>query len=410
MAASVAKLDDGKRQVLFSLHNAFEDEETRELGIFRTNALPLGSGSSTGGIFVESSRINHSCIHNAQNTWNENLGKLTIHAMRDIDEGEEITIIYLSERRNRADRQRTLQRKFRFTCSCQLCCLPPDEQRASDSRLDEIQRLDESIVNLELMLFCPLQQLNKVRRLLKLCKEEGIDDASVPRAYYDAFQIAIANSDIARAKVFAERVAATRMIIEGEDSPTVHKNKKLATDPTGYSSYGSSSQWSTSTTDIPSDLSAEDFELWLWREQKEKAPGWRQYADLRDDAMFPSFRALPDENEVDPEFYDSEDGFTYRPRKHWCFLGEIVDVDEFLRLKLIVEDRGGKKIPVLFYTDTRGSEINPSRVREGFTVVVLYAEKHGFLDMTRGIRHEQPKMLVVSSFPPSAETHRCTSC
>ena len=107
LAASVAKLDDGKRQVLFSLHNAFEDEETRELGIFRTNALPLGSGSSTGGIFVESSRINHSCIHNAQNTWNENLGKLTIHAMRDIDEGEEITIIYLSERRNRADRQRT---------------------------------------------------------------------------------------------------------------------------------------------------------------------------------------------------------------------------------------------------------------------------------------------------------------
>ena len=50
--------------------------------------------------------------------------------------------------------------------------------------------------------------LNAVRVMLDLLDQEGITDASVPRANYDASQIAIAHGDKARAKVFAER--ATR--------------------------------------------------------------------------------------------------------------------------------------------------------------------------------------------------------
>lgn len=39
--------------------------------------------------------------------------------------------------------------------------------------------------------------------LLRLLGEEDIIDARVPRLYYDAFQVAIANGDQARARVFA---------------------------------------------------------------------------------------------------------------------------------------------------------------------------------------------------------------
>jgi len=47
--------------------------------------------------------------------------------------------------------------------------------------------------------------------LLRLLGEEDIIDARVPRLYYDAFQVAIANGDQARARVFAQRAHAARV-------------------------------------------------------------------------------------------------------------------------------------------------------------------------------------------------------
>ncbi|SPO02967.1 related to FMP27 Found in Mitochondrial Proteome [Cephalotrichum gorgonifer] len=396
LSRKVATLGDEKRRVFFSLHNAFEDEATPELGIVRTNALPLGSDASQRGIFVEASRINHACVQNAQNTWNEDLGQITIHAIRDINEGEEITIMYLRYRLNRATRQRTLQQNFRFSCSCTLCSLPPSQRGHSDARLDEIQRLDEAIGNAMTMISRPLQALHDVHRLLQLCEEEGLVDGSIPRAYYDAFQIAIFNGDRARASVFAERATASREILEGDDSPTVRRHRALAKDPTGHRSYGSSRQWSTSTSETPSGLSMEAFDTWLWREQKIKETQVRRrYADLRDDSTFPSFHGLPDENELDLEFFESNDGFSYHPRKHWCFLAEIVEIEKFLRLRLVVEDKAGQKTIVAFYTGGRGIELDPSRVREGFTIAVLYPHQHRFLDTSVGIRHEDAPSLKI---------------
>lgn len=95
------------------------------------------------------------------------------------------------------------------------------------------------------------------------------------------------------------------------------------------------------------------------------------------------------------DFFDTADGFNYRPFKHWCFLAEIVDVGTFLRLRLEVKDRAGQISPLCFYTDDRGEEVPASRLRRGYTVAVLYAKKHGFLDMSVGIRHEEPKFLKV---------------
>ncbi|KAL8324301.1 hypothetical protein RB597_007846 [Gaeumannomyces tritici] len=167
LSKKVAALSDDKRQAFFSLRNSVKDEATRELGITRTNALPIGSDAATGGIFLEASRINHACLQNAQNTWNEGLQQLTIHAIRDINQGEEITIMYIEDRANRAARQRILQRNFRFTCSCQLCLLPPSLRASSDARLDEIQRVDKSIGDGIQITASPLQALHNARKLLK---------------------------------------------------------------------------------------------------------------------------------------------------------------------------------------------------------------------------------------------------
>jgi hypothetical protein len=393
ISKKIAALREEQRQAFFSLHNSFEDDEGPELGRVRTNALPLGSDATTGGIFLDSARINHSCNHNAQNTWNENLQKLTIHAIQDIAKGDEITIFYLTARRNRSARLRTLQTKFRFTCSCSLCSLPLDQRKTSDERCDEIQSLDDSIGNGTGILSAPLQTLHDVSKLLNLLDDEGFADASVPRAYYDAFQIAITHGDIARAKVFAEQAASTRAILEGNDSPAVQKMERLAGNPSQHMAYGLSEKWRTTGDDIPRELGKDEFDRWLWRKEIAEVS---QYADLRSESTFPPFHDLPEENDVSLEFYQSVDGFSYRPRKHWCFLAEIIKVEKFLRLRLIVKDKADNTVPIAFHTDDRGLELGPPYAQEGSTVALVYAEKHGFLDFSVGIRHESPTAIKVN--------------
>lgn len=401
ISREVAALSQDERQSFFALHNAFKDKETRELGIVHTNALPFGSNASAGGVFVQASRINHACLQNSQNTWNEDLQQLTIHAFRDIEKGEEITLFYLHDRTNYSQRRRALQQRFRFTCSCQLCSMPPPQRAISDAKLDEIQRLDELIGDGARMTVLPLDSLHDIRKLLQLCEEEHLEDASVPRAYYDAFQIAIYNGDEARARLFADRACKSRVILEGSDSPTVRKMSDLARDPTNHSFYGSSSRWRSSTNDIPSGLSSKDFDAWLWKEKskmpsRDQTMGETPYANLRNDVTFPSFDALPEENGLDLRFFESEDGYSYHPRKHWCFLAEIVSIEIFMRLRFYIEDKTKRKTSVSFYTDDRGRELKPSVLKEGYTVAILYPEQHGFLDMTVGIRHENRSLLKVS--------------
>jgi hypothetical protein len=81
----VESLSKDQQRAFFALHNAYRKSHSPSLGIARTNVLPLGSGARKGGLFLQASRINHSCRRNAQNTWNADLERLTIHALRDIE-------------------------------------------------------------------------------------------------------------------------------------------------------------------------------------------------------------------------------------------------------------------------------------------------------------------------------------
>jgi SET domain-containing protein len=52
----------------------------------------FGDDVREAGIFLDACRINHACDNNAQKSWNENIKRHTIHALRDIEKDEEITI------------------------------------------------------------------------------------------------------------------------------------------------------------------------------------------------------------------------------------------------------------------------------------------------------------------------------
>ena len=256
-----------EQRAFFSLHNAHGSSQSPFLGIARTNVLPLGSGASEGGLFLEASRLNHSCRHNAQNTWNATLDQLTIHTLRDIEEGEEITISYLDGSDNYAARQLSLKNSFGFCCECELCLLPPDQRRESDHRLNEMTRLDHLIGDGIRIVSAPLICLHDAHTLLCMLEEECIGDARVARLYYDALQIAIANGDQARAKVFAERAYTVRVTLEGEDSPETTKLKGLLENPAGHRLYRTSMSWKQALKKVPQGLDDQEFEDWLWRKK-----------------------------------------------------------------------------------------------------------------------------------------------
>jgi hypothetical protein len=389
----VEALTPPQRQAFLSMHNIYADDT--DLGIIITNALPIGDRMGEAGIFLDACRVNHACDNNAQKNWNGNINRHTVHAKRDIENGEEITIFYIGVLNNRKARQEALRRKFAFTCSCRLCSLPPDQSQNIDKTLDEILKLDgligrDGVIGI---MSAPLRKLRYVDQQIQLYNELGPNDNGLPRAFFDAAQISIANGDLARGRTFTEQALLGWTILEGDDGSTVLKQRALLMDLSKHEVYGLSMKWKTAVDDVPPGLDLEEFENWLWRREKPKQPG--QPADLRYRATFPGFGDLPHENDIDPEFYASVDGITYRPRRHWLFLAEIVDFGSMLRLQMDIKDVDGTTVPLFFYTEGRGMELEPSLIEKGHTIAILYAQFHAFAFSPPGIRLEEPTHIKV---------------
>lgn len=119
------------------------------VSIFETNGFRMESNTETGtsGIFPLAARINHSCSPNASQAWNSRINSLTVHAIRDISIGEEITISYVSSTLDRHQRQSALK-GYGFVCGCPACddstAAPPCEN-VSQKRRQQIYRLNEDL-------------------------------------------------------------------------------------------------------------------------------------------------------------------------------------------------------------------------------------------------------------------------
>lgn len=269
LASKLKAMTKTEQRQYFSLHNNFPGKPV--LGsILKTNGLPCGTDSSAGGIYPTICLINHSCLPNSHNNWDEAAEHETIHAIRPIKAGEEITIPY-DHGGPSAERQAFLKSAFGFDCKCSTCTLPPAELRDSDARRVLIQSLDEAIGDPYRMATKPMESLRDCHSLLKTLKKEFKDytGAHGCRLYYDAFQICISHGDQARASAFAEKAYRARVCCEGEDSPETKRMKALSTKPTEHMSYGLlSKKWNTTRKMVPKGLDEAQFEAWLFREQR----------------------------------------------------------------------------------------------------------------------------------------------
>lgn len=145
--------------------------------------------------------------------------------------------------------------------------------------------------------------------------------------------------------------------------------------------------------DVPRDLEEAAFDDWLWRKDETSD---NQYANLRDLITFPYFADLPEENELKWNYYRSIDGYRFSPVKHWCFLGEIDKIRFEPILQLTVRDKCSRQIPISFHTKEYGGELDKEVLKEKYTVAVLYADQHQFLNKSIGIRHDDPTSFKVS--------------
>jgi hypothetical protein len=265
--SELGKLPEAQRKEFYSLRNSHPNiGDRKEIGIVETNALALGPEAEAGAIFLTCSRINHSCKPNAQNRWNEELGKIVIHAIEDIEQGGEITITYLGQFYVYEKRQEKLKDAFGFDCTCQLCSLPPPQRDLEDKKMKEIDDLAQSLTKSNELSFVasPERWLNGIYRAVSQLEAEGITDPVTPRLYFSAMEVALSHSDVARATVFIQRSLESRILSEGHDSPSTQLLKDLAKDPTQVSYYGWTERHKSTIEDIPEKGREVTFEDWLW--------------------------------------------------------------------------------------------------------------------------------------------------
>ena len=174
-------LDDQQKSSLLSLHNLYpyNDEAEQVLGIYRTNGLPIKAEGTGGGVFLE---------------------------------------------------------------AC-MCSLSTADSQKDDWRLERIDHLDDLIGRECNSMKFSQQALGYVDERIQLYNSWRPGNSGLARAYFDAAQIAIANSDLSRGRVFADRAIQGWRTAHGNDCEEVITYAPLARDSSKFPMYGMSGKW-----------------------------------------------------------------------------------------------------------------------------------------------------------------------
>ena len=122
-------------------HRSVEHAAT-VLAIWNDNKVQLQRGI-TSDLVLQIARINHSCCPNVAVSWNETVKCYVVHALRDIEKGDEIVYSYIYLPQVREDRQQQLWRQWGIRCKCPLCnfdCLSKAIQQQTFNDRDRQER------------------------------------------------------------------------------------------------------------------------------------------------------------------------------------------------------------------------------------------------------------------------------
>ena len=256
----VEALPAGSRRAFDGLMDKYapDDQFKTARGIWNTNAFRtedvLGDGKAAqcdgverSAVFRVCSRLNHACRPCAHVAWSARLGQQTVHAVRPIAAGDEVTIAYVAgadcmliatdclphqvtiayvagaEAGGRASRQAHLQAKYHFGCVCDVCELRGTAQQASDDRFERLACIHKTLSSVP-----PLELEATVEESVALLNAEGL-----PLVWAKAGMLLVIvqlkqAARLGRAAHWARRGAAAATFALGDDSATFLKFASLA--------------------------------------------------------------------------------------------------------------------------------------------------------------------------------------
>ena len=183
LSAVVDTLSEPRRRDFYGLCDKHADhgEGKTAQGIWNSNSFPtediIGDGlaAATDGVVRSAvyrmcSRINHTCRPNCFAGWSAALGKQTVHALRDIAQGEELSVAYVggAEAGVRASRRMLLRNKYGFECSCDACRLEGPALACSEARQARIHEIHGILAR------SPANLVELVAEHARLMREEGL--------------------------------------------------------------------------------------------------------------------------------------------------------------------------------------------------------------------------------------------
>jgi len=205
-------LSDDQKTVVLSLYDPGEQQnpkyllltdeemERKVFRIFEANCIDLCSHQemniNKSGLYQTISKINHSCCPNVVWTWIKKDSAKSIKQVRvikSIQVGEEIVASYLGKNEwfpTREQRISDLQKKWFFTCTCQVCNLTGEELKTNENTRLEIQRLHDAIpVQASTgRLADALDSANKKLKLMKTLKKELV--VEIPGSLMEIVELA----------------------------------------------------------------------------------------------------------------------------------------------------------------------------------------------------------------------------
>lgn len=201
------------------------------MGTWLTNALPInyedgqGGSSSSGAdheeeaaVFETICRINHACSPSCHHEWNPALGTETVHALKSIPRGSELSISYLMPAgRTRAERQERLSRQFGFECTCSLCSLAGEALARSDACQRAIGDVSEPPRGLALP-----ELLKRLQIRLAFMAKEGMPDVWARPLLVSAMVQSVQDASAEgrqRSHQLADRASACVKLSTGDDHP-----------------------------------------------------------------------------------------------------------------------------------------------------------------------------------------------
>lgn len=258
-----------------NLKNGHEGDPTLQrlsqgplFGRVLTNSITASTSSASYDtlslVFDRMSRLNHSCKANVSFAWNKVTQHGAIFALRDIAEGEELTLSYYGTNGEYEERRGRLKETYNFECKCELCTADETECLASDQRRTEIKEISARFGKTTESAFFPTPNLKLGRRLIELIEIEGTRGQSVADTYLIAASIALHFSDVARGIVFLRRHGESKMHEAGVDHPDLKNWPEWLRDPKIMPVYGKDERWKSEKGDIPQGKTAQEFETWLW--------------------------------------------------------------------------------------------------------------------------------------------------